>query len=116
MFWENCVQLMRALSHDDVRLYLKKRGDHTLMMQEDLHLQMAVVEELLTRYPVEKASDASSTVVVAPLDAPSNMAAPSDSRPNIAALPQSLMDGVLNDMGKRTLLRPNTRQIARSKL
>ena len=50
--WENTIQLMEAIGHDDVRIYLKKRGNHRMLDDEDLHLQIKAVEELLENYPV----------------------------------------------------------------
>ncbi|XP_043200003.1 palmitoyl-protein thioesterase ABHD10, mitochondrial-like [Amphibalanus amphitrite] len=50
--WENTIQLMEAIGHDDVRIYLKKRGNHRMLDDEDLHLQIRTVEELLENYPV----------------------------------------------------------------
>ena len=52
MLWDNSTNLMKALGGQDVRLYLKKRGDHRLLADEDLYLQLTMLRELLDTYPV----------------------------------------------------------------
>ncbi|XP_037083244.1 mycophenolic acid acyl-glucuronide esterase, mitochondrial-like [Pollicipes pollicipes] len=97
--WENCLQLLDAVPHEDVRLYLKKRGNHRLMAEEDLRLEIAVVEELLTQFP-----------------APSVPAASVSANAHLPALPQALMDGLMSEMGKRRTLAGQGRGLMRSKL
>ncbi|XP_043211147.1 palmitoyl-protein thioesterase ABHD10, mitochondrial-like [Amphibalanus amphitrite] len=52
VLWDNSVRLMDIIGHQDVRMYLKKRGDHRMLADEDLHLLLIAVLELLDSYPV----------------------------------------------------------------
>ena len=52
VLWNNSVRLMEIIGHSDVRMYLKKRGDHRMLDDEDLYLQLMAIRELLDGYPV----------------------------------------------------------------
>ena len=108
--WENCLELVRAVPHSDVRLYLKKRGNHRLMTEEDLHLQMAALQELLDKYPVPE-----SRPPPPPAAAQSPAAAAGPPR-EMAALPQSLMQNLFGEMGKRRSIAKNRAAAVKSKL
>ena len=58
--WENAIQLMEAIGNSDVRTYLKKRGNHRMLDDEDLKLQLEVITELLENYPVPDGPAAAS--------------------------------------------------------
>ncbi|KAF0310498.1 Mycophenolic acid acyl-glucuronide esterase, mitochondrial [Amphibalanus amphitrite] len=95
--WENCLDLVRAVPHNDVRLYLKKRGNHRLMTEEDFHLQMVALQELLDKYPVP----GDLPPPPAPVSKEEEKAPASGPPREMAALPQSLMQNLFGEMGKR---------------
>ena len=51
---------METIGNSDVRVYLKKRGNHRMMDDEDLKLLLAVINELLENYPVPDGPAAAS--------------------------------------------------------
>ena len=51
---------MEAIGNSDVRVYLKKRGNHRMLDDEDLKLQLEVINELLENYPVPDGPAAAS--------------------------------------------------------
>ena len=108
------MELVRAVTHDDVRLYLKKRGNHRLMAEEDLHLQMAALQELLDKYPVQE--DVPPPAPAAAAAVPEEVQKVAGPPREMAALPQSLMQNLFGEMGKRRSIANRKNAPPKSKL
>ena len=114
--WENCLELVRAVPHSDVRLYLKKRGNHRLMTDEDLHLQMMALQELLDRYPPQPQPQDQPDPQPQPRPQLQTQPQTQPEPREMAALPQSLMQNLFGEMGKRRSIANKRTAVAKSKL